>query len=362
MRSSFGVGRSWHGADPPRNAICLAPFLGFSEQSRAGGTDMRFTLKQMRYAEAAGRLGSISAAAQELRISQSSIAAAIDGIEASLGVDLFLRQPAKGVVATPAGRRAMDLMREMLSAASALESEFDCLDGAARGALRLGCYETLAPQVLPPLLKGFSARCPEARIDLSEGDLAEMRARLAAGEVDLAVTYMRGGEADAAEAAGAFLPLIDAHPYALVPADSALAERREVALGDLAARPFVLLDLPRTRDYFTGLFRAAGLEFEIAHSTRSPEMLRALVGAGFGVSILNIRSGREDEPGSPVRCRPLAGGLEAPRLRVATTPGLRRPFMARAFLDLARELREAGAFRPFVAPPPPAATPFLGVL
>jgi DNA-binding transcriptional LysR family regulator len=309
---------------------------------------MKFTLKQMRYAEAAGRLGSIAKAAAELNISQSSIAAAIDGMEASLGVDLFLRQPAKGIVPTPAGRRAMALMREMLASAAALESEFECLDGAARGTLRLGCYATVAPHVLPRILKTFSERCPEARIELHEGDLAEMQARLASGEVDLAITYVRP-ERDAAPA-DAFEPLFDAIPYALVPAESRLAERRSVTLAELAARPFVLLDLPRTREYFTGLFRAEGLELEIAHSTRSSEILRALVGAGFGVSILNIRSGREHLPDSPVRCLPLEGAPPAPRLGIAMTPGLRRPAMARAFLEVVTGLREAGAFRPFVMP------------
>jgi DNA-binding transcriptional LysR family regulator len=309
---------------------------------------MKFTLKQMRYAEAAGRLGSIAAAAAELNISQSSVAAAIDAIEGALGLDLFLRQPAKGIVPTAAGRRALELMREMLSTAAHLQSEFDCLDGAARGTLRLGCYATVAPFVLPPLLKAFSERCPEARIELHEGDLAEMRARLEAGEIDLALTYVRPDRDGAPED---FEPLFDAHPYALVPAESALAQKRVATLAELAARPFVLLDLPRTRDYFTGLFRAEGLELRIAHSTRSSEILRALVGAGFGVSLLNIRSGREHLPDSPVRCLPLAGEPLAPRLGVATTPGQRRPFMARAFLALAAELREAGAFAAFTVPP-----------
>lgn len=57
---------------------------------------MRFTLKQLRHIGAAGRLGSIANAATKLSISQSSIAAAIDGLEDKLGFDIFLRTPAKG--------------------------------------------------------------------------------------------------------------------------------------------------------------------------------------------------------------------------------------------------------------------------
>ena len=57
---------------------------------------LNFTLKQLRYVEAAGRLGSIASAATKLNISQSSITAAIDVLEAELGYDLFLRTPGEG--------------------------------------------------------------------------------------------------------------------------------------------------------------------------------------------------------------------------------------------------------------------------
>lgn len=64
---------------------------------------MRFTLKQLRYFDAAVRSGSISRAAAEMHISQSSITASIDAIEQSLGMELFRRVPAKGVQPTEAG-------------------------------------------------------------------------------------------------------------------------------------------------------------------------------------------------------------------------------------------------------------------
>ena len=45
---------------------------------------MNFTLKQLRYVEATGRLGSIANAATELNISQSSISAAIGALESQI--------------------------------------------------------------------------------------------------------------------------------------------------------------------------------------------------------------------------------------------------------------------------------------
>ncbi|MDH3919404.1 MAG: LysR family transcriptional regulator, partial [Rhodospirillales bacterium] len=150
---------------------------------------MNLTFKQLRYATAAGRLGSVAAAAAEIKISQSSITAAIDSIEAELGVDLFIRLPAKGIRPTPAGREALTMMQGMLNHVARFESELESLGGSPRGFLRLGCYVTAAPYVLPLTLRAFSHRYPQARVDLREGDMMAITDLLVAGEVDLAMTY-----------------------------------------------------------------------------------------------------------------------------------------------------------------------------
>lgn len=306
---------------------------------------MNFTVKQMRYFEAAGRHGSISAAAAELNISQSSISAAIDALEGSLGVDLFIRQPAKGIVPTPAGREALEMVGSALSQFGHLQSELASLRGSPRGTLRLGCYQTVAPYVLPSLLKEFSDRYPQARIDLREGDMEMLPRLLATGEIDLALTYGLSEMRDAQ-----FLPLFDARPYALVAADDLLAQRQAVRLAELAARPLVLLDLPHTKEYFRSLFRAQGLNMNVAHSSRSSEIVRALVAGGFGVSILNVRSGKEHMDGSGYRCLPLEDDVFTPIFGVARMPKVRLPLMSRVFLELSEALRDSGAFRRLTVP------------
>jgi DNA-binding transcriptional LysR family regulator len=47
------------------------------------------------------------------------------------------------------------------------------------------------------------------------------------------------------------------------------------------------LDLPHSRDYFVGLFAAAGIEPRVAFRSRSFEMIRGLIGHGQGYSIHN---------------------------------------------------------------------------
>lgn len=300
---------------------------------------MNLTFKQMRYATAAGRLGSIAAAAVEINISQSSITAAIDALEDSLGIDLFIRQPAKGIVPTPAGREALAMMQGMLNQIAQFESELESLGGSPRGLLRLGCYITAAPYVLPPTLRAFSMRYPQARIELLEGDLAAIADMLVAGEIDLAMTYREPSQLELD-----FHPLFDARPYALVSREDPLSQADAVSLRELAERPMVLLELPLTREYFNSLFEAVGVRPNIVHSSRSSEIVRALVAGGFGVSILNIRSGREDVDGSGYRCLPIADPMQIPEFGISVVKGLRRPIMSQVFIDICDSLCRDGVF------------------
>ena len=62
---------------------------------------MHFTLKQLRYVDAALRTGSIVQAAREMNISQSSIAAAIDASEALGTKPRFALKNQRAMTASP---------------------------------------------------------------------------------------------------------------------------------------------------------------------------------------------------------------------------------------------------------------------
>ena len=304
---------------------------------------LNLTLKQLRYAETAGRLGSIAGAAGEHNISQSSITAAIDAMEAALGFDLFIRQPAKGIMPTPSGVEALKLIADCLRQHSHFEGELEALGGSAGGVLRVGCYVTVAPGLLPRVLSDFSAANPSAQADISEGDMTAMMDLLGQGVIDVALTYELGSDSDVN-----FRPLFTAPPYALIPEDDPLADQPSVTLAELAERPFIMLDLPHTRDYFERIFQEQGLRPRIAHSSKSSEIVRSLVAGKFGVSILNIRHARD----TGYRAVPLVGDLLSPVFGVAMLKGVRPPVMSRLFIDQLERLQAEGAFDDLVVAPP----------
>ena len=301
---------------------------------------MNYTLKQMRYVEAAGRLGSISKAAEELSISQSSITAAIDAVESGLGYDLFVRTPARGIRTTPQGAEALPLIRMFIEQARHFEAELQSVAGGLQGTVRVACYATAAPAVLPQILADVTGHFPDMSLSILEGSIARVMTFLDTGEADLAFCY-RGYT----EARHAFEPLFEAPPFAIVPRRDPLARQGAVSLAELAERPLVLLDLPHARDYFLNIFGRHGLTPRVAHSTRSSEILRSLVGAGFGVRILNIRPLGYHETQSDYAIVPIGDAIDPPVFGIVTPAGVESPKLVRAFVERCIAMKDKGKFR-----------------
>ena len=300
---------------------------------------MNFTLKQLRYVEAAGRLGSIAKAAVEVSISQSSITASIDALEASLDYALFVRTPAKGITPTSAGREALQLIRTFLNQSQQFESELQSQGGDDAGLVRIACYATAAPTFLPPILKSITENFPGISVKVMEGNMMAIADYLDNGEVDLVFTYDRH-----VPHGQSFEPLFTAPPYALISRSDEASQRPSITFEQLSKKPMIMLDLPYTRDYFFSLFRARGLEPDVAHSTRSSEIAKALVECDFGFTLLNIRPRNYSSKDSRYSVVPISDSSDVPIFGISTTGNLRQPKNVRSFIKICTKLRDDGVF------------------
>ncbi len=303
------------------------------------GYDVRFSIKQLTYFDAALRTGSIAKASAEVNISQSSITAAIDIIEETTGAELLRRMPAKGIVPTDKGLEVGARIRDFLEQARIFEADLLTLTGDPAGTLRLGCYAPTAPYVLPPILKRISQDYPHIRVEIKEGDMVSIAKLLNAGVVDLALTYRR-----AAPKAQPFLPMFEAKPIALIPDVSPLLHHKEIALSDLADLPMILLDLPGAPSYFENLFAAEGLFPNVAHTTKSSSVLRGLVGANLGYALLNICGPLDRKGQNGYVAKPIRGKHDAPHYGVAYTSSGKRSSLVKNVLKTCREIAEEGGF------------------
>lgn len=271
---------------------------------------INISLRQLEYFVAAAQHGGAARAAHALCVSQPSISKAIADLEALWNEALFVRRHARGLDLTAAGRLRQREAQVLLEKARALE-------GPRReeeaGLLRVGCLSTLAPRYLPEILVRMRAKHPQVEIEMHEADTETLVQMLERGALDTALLYDLGlARAVRLEAVTSFAP------YALLPAGHALATRSSLQLSTLAQEPFILINLPHSREYFLSLFRQAGVTPRIAHQTPSIEMVRSLVANGLGVSVLTTRPVRDwSYDGKRLACR-LRGPLAAQSVVLAT--------------------------------------------
>lgn len=244
---------------------------------------MRFTLKQLSYFVAAGEANSITLASERVHISQPSISSAISQLEAEFGVQLFYRHHARGLSLTPAGQRLMVAARDLLRQADSLHDLADEITATVAGPLRIGAFRTFAPLILPELCVDFAEAHPKVTLEMVEDDEAELVNKIRNAELDIALTY----EQEAPDLDFELLALLPT--YVLLPAGHGLARSGSLSLRDLSAQPFVLLDLPVSRDYFLSLFRRAGVPLNIVARSEQPETVRSYVASGLGYSLLTAR-------------------------------------------------------------------------
>lgn len=287
---------------------------------------MKIGLRLLRYVEAAARYGNVSEAARHLRVSQSSVSAAIAELETIVGVPIFLRHHARGVTLTHAGNVLIQDARQLLKHAHDFEEGALALSDGAHGEVAAGCFLTLASRFMPKLLADFAQAHPGISVTLEEGDQDEIVQMMLSGRIEIALSYH---SALRQEITSEFLGELP--PHVLLPASHALAGRSSVSLRELAGDRFVLLDLPFSRDYFLNLFRMVGIEPDIVFRSRSHEFIRGLVAHGHGFTIHNAISPHtvaydgtsiavvpieEDLPGSRVMCLRLRQHAPRPSVQV----------------------------------------------
>lgn len=142
--------------------------------------DLRFFLS-------IARQGSLTAAARELAVAQSTVGRRLATLEASLGVRLLHRTP-EGYVLTLAGESVRDQARRVETEALALVRRVEGRDSRLEGVVRVTCAETVAAHILAPCFAVLQDRHPDILVELIP-DPRELS--LAMRETDIAIRLTR---------------------------------------------------------------------------------------------------------------------------------------------------------------------------
>jgi flavin reductase (DIM6/NTAB) family NADH-FMN oxidoreductase RutF len=206
--------------------------------------------------------------------------------------------------------------------------------GCAAGALAIGCYQVIAPYIVPALVTRLTKLHPEIELTLVEADQEHLIASLRRGDTDIALLY----EFDLGEDL-CVERLAELTPYVLLAEGHPLAAASGIALEDLVPESLVLLDIEPSRDYILSLFRDCGLEPQIGYRSKSLETVRGFVGHGLGYSLLATKPANNmTYDGRALVARPLASAVKNSRLVLATLSGRSMSAAATEFAEHCRAL------------------------
>lgn len=240
-------------------------------------------LRQYEYALAVAEEGSMTAAAERLRVTQPSLSQQIGALEKNLGVQLFVRTPS-GVTVTVAGRAFLAEAEIATAASRRAITAARAADGELTGELIIAVHMGLGARQLPQALGELRHRHPKLQVTLhEEPDPADMERLLRQGSLDMVLAHRipagcpfdthRLGE----EAYVAVLP--KGHPLS--------AHGTALRLDDLASAGWIRFRRASLLDeYLARLLADAGLSPQtVARASQISTAVR-LVAQGLGVTVV----------------------------------------------------------------------------
>ena len=259
------------------------------------------SFRQLATFHAVARLGSVSAAAEEMHLTQPAVSIQIGILEASAQTAL-LQRTGRGIRLTEAGELLAGYAGRILELWREAGEEMATLQGVFAGTLRVGAVTT-AEYLLPPLLVTFANQNPKVKVKLQVGNRDEVVRLLAGQEIDVAI--MGRPPAELKTVASAFAK----HPMAF------LASPKHPAMHDPALRIESLTGLhllvrergSGTRTTVERLFKDAGVPLRIGSEMSSNEAIKQMCAVGFGVAFLSLHTCVLEIDAGVLRVLPLPG-------------------------------------------------------
>jgi DNA-binding transcriptional LysR family regulator len=147
------------------------------------------SLQQLRCFAAAAELGSFTAAAERLRVSQPAVAEQVRKLERALGTALFARA-GRGVVVTEAGRAFAEHARRTLESLENAVDSVGELTSLRDGVVSLGTFSAPSAWRFDELAAGFLARHPGMTVRLVGRNSAATADRVRRGELEAAIVLL----------------------------------------------------------------------------------------------------------------------------------------------------------------------------
>jgi DNA-binding transcriptional LysR family regulator len=287
---------------------------------------------------AISEFGSLSKAAEQLHVSQSTLTRQMQSLETEIGGQL-LERGHSGVALTAAGHALLEGMRPVVARADIIISEARKLARGQSASVRIGYLMSAAGEYLNPAIAALRRSHPETKVHLVDLSPGRQIAALRRGELDVLVL----GNINAAISREFFVRRIATFPVVVaLPETHPLADHDEVALGDLRKEMFVGAnpdDIPGFNNWIIQLCRRAGFRPKFVENASGLTHTLSLLVAENAVTLVPALVQGFKVPG--VTFRPLRGAAVKWELQVAWHRG-RITEPVRELVNLLTRNRETG--------------------
>ena len=241
------------------------------------------SLQQIRCFCAAAELGSFTAAAEALHVSQPAVAEQVRRLERALGANLFVRA-GRGVVLTDAGTAFAEHAFRTLGAVEDATASVGALTELEQGTVTLGTFNWPAPWRLDEVVTAFLERHPGMTVRLVGRNSSVTAERVRRGELEAAIVVLPVDD-----------EMLDIRPIVRDEVLYVSADPKRTAkpatIDQLAAVPLVYYDAAAAasdpiRRQLTERAQADGLELRPRVEVEHMDLALRLVAAGLGDTYL----------------------------------------------------------------------------
>lgn len=285
-------------------------------------------LNQLKSFLAVARKGSFTGAAEGLFRTQPAISLRIRRLESELGQRLLERRQ-RGASLTPAGeivrRRAEAIMGEIAT----LEAELADLSALKSGRVSLGANDTISLYFLPRVVKQFTRKYPKIELRLFTQISRRVLDLILSDQIDVGIVslplFHEGVEVR---------DLYQDRFIVVCPPGHPLTRKKRVRIHDLKSLPIIHLKPDTvTRNWIDSRLEPFGLKGQVRMEVSTIEVIKRLVEAGLGISILPEMAVRDELASGRLKVAKLRGIVLTRSVGLAFRRGRYFPMALQAFLD-----------------------------
>lgn len=239
--------------------------------------DINFELYKIFYMVT--KVGSFTAAAKELFITQSAVSQSIKILEENLGCQLFIRGP-RSIKLTGAGELLFRHVEQAYSLFKAAEGKLLEMRSLSFGEIKIGVSDTILRYFVTPSIQKFIRDYPGIKISIINRTSPGILDSIKKGSVDLGIVTLPVNDREIET-----IDFIEVEDVFAASSRFSYLQNRSLEISELASLPLLLLEKKSsTRHNLDEFFASKGIDIKPEIELESIELLVEFARIGLGIS------------------------------------------------------------------------------